>query len=267
MAKRTFLLAGNSENQRLRPSSEKRKLTPCFNHRPWEGKECLKGAECGFLHVNGKDDLPPGWEFRRPKAKAKQRGKKVRPRSGQLFVGTVGKVLLTAAALAGCQSGIQQASSLSVPIAGAGNLKGAFPGDGLSGEFGLSGAGGCRHLGTGLRAEGSHVDFSVADREEYIVEDDVNLHPCGSRRREGNKGTVLIDDLNKKKAFTIDQMLQRCSQESHQQECMNSLIYALSKAAQLAAEVGETGPPDRDEIDEETLMMTSAAGLAALENG
>ena len=48
---------------------------------------------------------------------------------------------------------------------------------------------------------------------------------------------------------------------------MNSLIYALSKAARAAAEIGETGPPDRDEIDEETLKMTSAAGLAALENG
>ena len=101
-----------SDSESNASSTERRKQIPCFNHRPWEGKECLKGADCGFLHVNGKEDLPPGWEFRKPKAKARRRGNRVRPRSGQLFTGTVGKMLLAATALAGCQSGVQQASSL-----------------------------------------------------------------------------------------------------------------------------------------------------------
>ncbi len=104
------------------------------------------------------------------------------------------------------------------------------------------------------------MDFSVAERVEYIVGDNVNLHPCGSRRREGKKGTVLIDDLKKKKAFTMDQMIQHCSQQVHQQECMNSLIYALSKAAQRAAETASQSAKKMGMIEVEVRVNGPGSG-------
>ena len=115
-----------------------------------------------------------------------------------------------------------------------------------------------------------HVDFSFIDRESYVVQpwpdEEVRLYPTRRRQRdEGKSGTVLKDDLVKKKSFTMKEMAEKCASDGHRQECMNSLIYALSKAAGFATASGEVGPPDRSEIDEETLMMTSA-GLAALEN-
>ena len=244
-------------------SAEKRKQIPCYNHRPWEDQVCLKSADCPYLHVNAKEDLPPNWEFRKPKAKAKPKSRRARPRSGQLFVGTVGRALLTAAALAGCQDGIQQASSLQVPIqddAGPYGLARSQTGrtvgarcSASAGTLGLSGASGCYHDGTGLRAEGRSVEFSFANTETYIVDE---LLPWGDEfkfistvthrkeKQESKKERFKEKRGRERNHYTIDQMMQRCSDEVHQQECMNELLFALSRAASRAAEVGETGPPD-----------------------
>ena len=73
-------------------SEERKKSTPCANHRPWEDKSCLKGDACPYLHANSKDELPAGWVYRQPGGKGGRKGRRVRPRNGQISTGTVGQL-------------------------------------------------------------------------------------------------------------------------------------------------------------------------------
>ena len=107
------------EGRRIKARKRKGKI-PCFNHRPWETPAvvCLKGSACPFLHADAK---PEGHVYRKPSPRGKSRGrggnrgKKLRRKPVQAFMGTIGQFALAAAAISSVSSIASPAEALVLP--------------------------------------------------------------------------------------------------------------------------------------------------------
>ena len=58
------------------------------------------------MHAKTNEEVPAGWVYRQPGRKGNRKGNnKKRPRGGQIFGGTIGRLLVAATALTGAQLG------------------------------------------------------------------------------------------------------------------------------------------------------------------
>ena len=65
----------------------------------------------------------------------------------------------------------------------------------------------------------------------------------------------------KKRTYTLAEMIDWCFTEERRQECLNQMLYRLSKAKEFAEAAEEPAPPI-DDIDEDEFLATKIFGAA-----